>query len=406
MRRLFRIGVVAGVLLATLGGAAGSHAYTIYSQTGVVTRVFDGDTFEVDLDGGGIVRIRMTGINAMETGQCHDPEAESRLSQLILGKTVTLKARSLKSMSGTRYWRWVSVGSVDINKKLLDEGLVVPFPHPYENAKNVAYLKAGTIAASKRIGIWDSDDCRSGPDQDNKLKLWVQWDADGTDSENVNGDYVRIKNYGDDSVSLAGWWLRDSVDHYYYFKSWQSIPAHGRVVIHMGKGTNTSTRYYAGFGTSPFGNVPANNSYGDGAFLLDPHGDIRAFMTYPCVYACSAPLRGKIRLRARYDGDGSPDDPNDEWVKITNISDSTIDLAGYLLESFPYIYDFDRRASVGSRLRPGESMRVYSGKGKETRRARHWGKSKAILTNTGDVVKIRTFDNVLVKCKAWGYRSC
>lgn len=205
---------------------------------------------------------------------------------------------------------------------------------------------------------------------------------------------------------LKGWWLRDSVDHYYYFRDWMKIDAHSRVTVYMGKGTNTATRFYAGFRSSPFGNAPPDRSYGDGAYLFDYHGDIRAYMTYPCVYACSNPLRGKIRIRAHYDADGSPEDPNDEWVKIRNISSSTIDLAGYLLQSYPYIYDFDHSGKNSSRLRPDETMRIYVGKGRETRRTRHWGKSAAILTNSGDTVRVHTFDAVTAACHDWGSKSC
>jgi hypothetical protein len=310
-------------------------------------------------------------------------------------------------MSGERYWRWVSVNGTDVGTVLLNEGLAVPFPHFYEDAKNYTYMRVGTVAARKKIGIWDDNACGNGPDQDNLLRLWVQWDADGTDNKNLNGEYVRIKNYGDDAVSLAGWWLRDSVDHYYYFKSTQSIPANGRVTIHMGKGTNTSTNFYANFGRTIFGNpAPDISRYGDGAYLLDRNGDIRAYMMYPCVYACSANLKGKIRISVRANPDGSPDDPNDEYVKITNVSGGAINLAGYLLESPPYIYDFDHRRGLSSKLKPDQSMRIYIGKGHESDRLRHWGKSEPILTNPGDLVIVRTFDRIRAACKDWGSASC
>jgi hypothetical protein len=42
---------------------------------------------------------------------------------------------------------------------------------------------------------------------------------------------------------------------------------------------------------SPFENATDDGrSLGDGAYLFDPQGDIRAWMTYPCVGTCPQPL--------------------------------------------------------------------------------------------------------------------
>ena len=33
---------------------------------------------------------------------------------------------------------------------------------------------------------------------------------------------------------------------------------------------------------------------GDGAYLFDPQGDLRASMTYPCRIACTDPYQGAV----------------------------------------------------------------------------------------------------------------
>ena len=52
-----------------------------------VTYVVDGDTLDVNIS----ERIRMSGINTPETGECYYQEAKDRLTELTLGKEVYLE---------------------------------------------------------------------------------------------------------------------------------------------------------------------------------------------------------------------------------------------------------------------------------------------------------------------------
>ena len=53
-----------------------------------------------------------------------------------------------------------------------------------------------------------------------------------------------------------------------------------------------------------FDNTGANG-VGDGAYLFDPQGDLRAWMTYPCRLGCTDPYTGALELTADATGDGT-----------------------------------------------------------------------------------------------------
>lgn len=82
--------------------------------------------------------------------------------------------------------------------------------------------------------------------------------------------------------------MRDSSYHGksargYEFRAKTSVPAGGAVVLHTGKGKNGGGHYYWGMkrGTRVFDNVTGAPTFmGDGAYLFDPQGDLRAAERY------------------------------------------------------------------------------------------------------------------------------
>jgi micrococcal nuclease len=58
--------------------------------------------------------------------------------------------------------------------------------------------------------------------------------------------------------------------------------------VHVGPGTSTATHKYWGLPVRIFANPTFDASaIGDGGYLFDPRGDLRAHMLYPCVVACT-----------------------------------------------------------------------------------------------------------------------
>jgi hypothetical protein len=228
--------------------------------------------------------------------------------------------------------------------------------------------------------------------------MLVNWDADGNDDLDANGEWVRIKNPDPvNALPLGGWWLRDSALRRLRFPSWVSVPPGGEITVYDGIGDDTDNEIYWGLSHPAFENVTRDErAMGDGAYLFDPQGDLRASMVYPCREACTDPNAGALALDVTYRGR--------ESVRITNTGGAPIDLEPYRVASAPYSYSF----AQGTVLQPGETMRVriYESDQDDGPLIRYWTPGHAILDNGGDIVELRRYDDVRAACFAWGSRSC
>ncbi len=267
--------------------------------TGKVTFVADGDTLDVDLDGDGrgARRTRITGIQAMEMsryskyrsrrrGDCHAVAATNRLDALVRRARGRARLASMDAdpRTGTRIrrslalrigGRWEDAGAI-----LLREGHALWLPNPDEWAWNEGYGALAEAAARAGRNLWDPDSCRVGPDQAAGLRVEVNWDADGNDAQNVNGEWFEITNASGAAVPIGGWWVRDSHLRRYTFPAGAVVPAGGRVRVHVGSGSPDGTRFYWGLSTPAFENTDSAPGTGDGGYLFDPDGDLRAWDIY------------------------------------------------------------------------------------------------------------------------------
>ena len=431
MARLL-VPVAASLVAAVLSLAAAPHADAAwkapciagtakpmcYFSEGKVTFVADGDTLDVDVSGDGTsrpLRVRMIGINAMEqsayshdpqkrSGACHAVEATARLDDLVRGSggLVRLSSQDRVSRAGHRYRRSVAVRLGgrwrDVGQILVSEGHALWLAGRTEWAHNSRYARGAQYAKAAGLQLWNSQYCGSDSSDATPLEMWVNWDADGSETGNPNGEWAKIKNEGSSDLAIGGWWLRDSFLKRYTFPANAVIPAGGTITLFVGtrpySDTNTSTHFYWGRGQPVFDNA-GRRGMGDGGYLFDRQGDIRASMVYPCQYGCRDPLRGAIRVSAH------PSNPEEVYVR--NVSASQVDLEGYVVENFPYVYSFGPRTVLG----PGERLRlVVMGRRGDTQRVKYWGKAKYILNDAGDQVRLRTQTNITIDCYAWRSGSC
>jgi endonuclease YncB( thermonuclease family) len=277
--------------------------------TGKVVRVNDGDTLSVDLAGDGTSTprsIRLINAQAMEQtvyssiprlrrGECHGVAATARLEQLVRagGGVVRLTAQQASSNSRNRPLRSVAVkinGTWrDVGLDLLRRGLTLWQPFGGEWAWNPRYRLAQAQAARDGLNLFDTDTCGAGPAQRTPITVVVNYDAAGPDEKNLNGEWVRVENRSDAALPVAGWWVRDSALRRYTFPAGTVVPARGAIQVHAGSGTPTATHKYWGQPAPVFDNPTFDEqAHGDGAYLFDPQGDLRAWMQYPCVLSCTA----------------------------------------------------------------------------------------------------------------------
>ncbi len=396
-------------------------------ERGVVTRVVDGDTVDVRVDGRTTeVRVRLTGIQAFEAGQCGAAMATSRLRQLVEGKRVELRARVASSSSLGRPLRSVhlplaSGGTADVNRLLLLEGMGLWFPLDPEYTGNVDYHVAATHARLLRRGIWRDDLCGAGPSAGHPLQMWVKSDADGVDNANLRDEYAVVVNrHPTRAIDVGGWLLRESsqfrqhpTEEGYRFPAGTTIAPDGFVRVRVGSGSDTATDLHLGSSVPLFDNADrstgtdanpaAGRGSGDGVYLLDPRGNVRLAFTWPCVVDCATPLAGRLVIdHVEYDPPGV-DTAANEHVRLRNVSDGRISLDGLQLRNVTVAHEL----RFGTYLDPGETLTVHVGVGAQSRTNQYWGQTGPILANGGDRVDLVTFDERLVDCVDWGSgRDC
>jgi endonuclease YncB( thermonuclease family) len=276
--------------------------------------VADGDTVNVRVrqNGRWSVRrdVRLTGIQTMELrsysrvgrgrrGACHARAAAERLEDLLMGprtkrRKIRLAARRPGSVTHGRRGRlrraiafrqdgrWQDAGAV-----LIREGYGLWDPNRKEWAWNKLYSRLSQFAARAGLRIFDTDACRRGPRQSSPLTMKVRWDAAGSDGLHPNGEWVRIKNWDPvHAVGLRGWWVRDSALRRYRFPSGAAIPPNRSIRVRVGPGSNRRRTFHWGLGDPIFENAKRRHGIGDGAYLFDRNGDMRAWRIYPCRVAC------------------------------------------------------------------------------------------------------------------------
>lgn len=113
-----------------------------------VTRIIDGDSIEVNLNGQ-TVQVRYIGINAPEYNDPCGSEATQANANLIYGKTLRL----VKDVSETdpfgRLLRYVYVGNLFVNAELVRQGWAIPVEYPPDTAQ-ASYLEVQFASAPKR----------------------------------------------------------------------------------------------------------------------------------------------------------------------------------------------------------------------------------------------------------------
>jgi hypothetical protein len=268
------------------------------------------------------------------------------------------------------------------------------------------------LAEAARKGLYDPAACGSGPDQDAPIGVTFNWDADGNDAQDLNGEWIDVHNAGARDLRLGGWWVRDSWLRYgqhhvpgYRLPDATVVPAGRTLRLRVGCGAAGELEQHWCLRESAFENVSAGfGTMGDGAYLFDPQGDLRAWQTYPCLVACNDPLAGRVRLQVQ--------PSRNESISITNTSGGPVDLGGHLIklhnagkpDQFVFGYPF----RFGTVLQPGETLWLDPGGSPDddTRLERHAGRGPYVLADGKGVVSLRTTDDLVTACEAWGAASC
>lgn len=138
------------VLLLLISSCIGNAVYDLEGPF-VVTNVVDGDT--IDLDNG--ERVRLSGIDTAERGECYYQEAKDKLGSLILYEEVYLERDYSNRGKYGRLLRYVYVEDILVNFYLVGEGYAKVYDKYKDDTKRYDELKEfEKMATDKNLGIW------------------------------------------------------------------------------------------------------------------------------------------------------------------------------------------------------------------------------------------------------------
>lgn len=259
---------------APTDASAATAPRALESSLATVVSITDGDTILVLVDGSE-ESVRLIGINTPEINECFGPEAATRLSQLVAGAAVRLERDVSDRDQFGRLLRYVYIGDLFVNDMLVREG----FANAYRHEPDIGLadlLDASQVEAqAANLGLWASDACGAIAAGDIAVGA-VHEDAAGNDHENLNDEWIVLRNVGAFSVDLTGWGVKDeTASHRYGFPNGLTLAAGATVRLHTGCGADSAA---ALFWCSATGAIWNNGS--DTVFVLDPSGNIVAARPY------------------------------------------------------------------------------------------------------------------------------
>ena len=207
-----------------------------------VLHIFDGDSLLVAIDGEE-AEIRLLGINAPEGTECHGDAARSTLTQLLDGGDVTLVADDEDTDQYGRLLRYVYVDGLNANLALLANGDAIALQG--DHSAEADFIAISDAAAATRLGLWAADACGSTPPPTDIAIVDYEYNPDGRDEADKNGEWIAVANTGSDTVDMSRWILRDeSTQHRFSFPDGFSLDPSQEVLVHSGCGNDDSNHLY------------------------------------------------------------------------------------------------------------------------------------------------------------------
>lgn len=157
MNRFLRI--IPLILLLVLGIFASScqtNSSTGQSGLARVTRVVDGDTIVVDLNGRNY-KVRFIGVDTPERGRPYYLEATEKTKELCLGKEVRLVKDVSETDKYGRLLRYVYIGDTFVNAELVRQGYALQFTLPPDVKYADLFRKLAAEAREKQVGLWSAN---------------------------------------------------------------------------------------------------------------------------------------------------------------------------------------------------------------------------------------------------------
>ena len=222
-----------------------------YNMT--VVEILDGDTFDL----GNEERVRIIGINTPEKGRPFSDEATDALSEMIMGKEVTLvnDSKNDDADSSGRLLRHVYVDGVSVNYEMIRMGMAFWYPYSSGTDMDESYQEAQESAANDHIGLWTES-------QYNITIDYIEYDPEGNE---VDGEYLIITNHDNYNINMEGWYLQDEAARTAYEFNY-TLDVDTSIRVYTGSGEDNETALFWGWYQGIW------NNGGDMAILQDENG--------------------------------------------------------------------------------------------------------------------------------------
>ncbi len=155
MRRLLIPIALAAAVLATAAAGAPERSFIL---RGTLAEVVDGDTVSVRLDGGGLERVRLIGIDTPERGECYAGRATGAARALAGGRRVELAGDETQD-TRDRYGRllaYVYVGERFINAELVRGGFATTLEIAPNDSFAGLFDRLQQEAGNAGNGLWSA----------------------------------------------------------------------------------------------------------------------------------------------------------------------------------------------------------------------------------------------------------
>ena len=297
--------VIAALVLVGCTNGTGSGSFSGSEDSGdapvvegsallaTITRVIDGDSLEVMLDGSS-EEVRLVGVNAPEGRDCGGAEATAALEALLVGTSLsgdlddaTFELIVDPDEPRDRFGRLLGTilipGSasgfeattIDLVGPLVADGFVVPI-----GGSSALFHEEALDASAAQIGVWSPDRC--GPTIAGlEIESFVPNPA-GPDDEPGAGEFIELRNVLETELDLTGWSVHDeSTSNEFVFGGGSIGPGERfRLFSTCALGDSNPGRGADGnFYMCDSGSVWSNS--GDTAFVVDPNGNVVDFRFSP-----------------------------------------------------------------------------------------------------------------------------
>ncbi len=237
--------------------------------TVTITRIVDGDTVKFEYKNGTQDTGRLLGVDTPEVHIKNDPsefegvpndsagssclrdwghKASEFANTELAEKTVTI---TLDKNEGARgyYGRlliYIREGDGTLfNYQLVKQGYARVYDSQF--TKRERFYAAESTAQKTGLGLWEcanggsgggrTTTSSSGGSTNSGLAISrIHADAPGNDNENLNEEYLVLKNTGSGTLDISGWSVSDAAGHQYRVPAGTSLAAGATLTLHTGSG--------------------------------------------------------------------------------------------------------------------------------------------------------------------------